>query len=144
MRFAPTFGLTSIFLVMTFLGILFAIFAAAPGLGIFLAIVAVPPTLRTWLVLEKRRQFGVQDGLGTRVLMFLGSALLTGVVLVVVVVAAVGTFCAICLASGNESTIPVAAVAGIGAAIPVIVAAYWLMRRRWLRDTFQSNHPSDS
>ena len=50
----------------------------------------------------------------------------------VVIVAAVGTFCAVCLSAGTESAIPFAIVA---AAVPAILTVF--VMARWVRARYR-------
>ncbi len=117
---------------------------AAPGLGIFLAILSVVPFLRTLAVVRRRADHGAQTSWMTSVVMFLGSLGVTLVLLAVVLVTAVGTFCAACLtgavgaaAAGGRSMEGVVAVSALISLVAVSGVTYVLIkwiRKRWQRD----------
>ena len=122
-------------LVITLLAVCFGMFQIFPGLGILLAIVLAPVFLRTTLVVQRREAQGSVVALWQRVLLFLGSFVTSIVILVVVSVAAVGTFCAVCLSAGTESAIPTAGlVAAVVTVLILFLLARWI-RARWRRDT---------
>lgn len=127
--------LATIFLLMTLSAVIVALIGAAPGLGILMAIVATPPVIRTMLVVKRRAQSGQQVGAVQKVLLFLSSLGTIAVVTLLAVCSSIGTFCGICLSSGKDSTIPIAAlVALITASITLFFCGKWI-RSRWRRDT---------
>lgn len=128
-------GLATIFLIMTLCAVIMALIVAAPGLGILLAIFSTPPLIRTLLVVTQRKQSGQQVSPGKKVLLFLGSLGTTTVVACLAVCSSIGTFCGICLSSGQDSAIPIAALAAlITTAVTFFVCGKWIIKR-WRRDT---------
>jgi hypothetical protein len=131
------FSIASLLLATTLCAAFFGIFINAPGLAILLAILSIPAFVRTGLILQRRSQLGKPIAAGQKFLWFLGSLTVTTTVVIVVGVASVGTFCAVCfqVAPGNpDAALPVAAITAGLATISVLVAcAYWI-RRRWRRD----------
>ena len=137
--YSPTFGLTSILLFVTLAAVVLAVFAAVPGLGILLAFLSVPPLMRTWRVLEKRSERGVQDSVWLKIALFIGSFWLICLVATVVGIASIGTFFAICLAGGaSDGIIPIASLAAFATTAVAILCLRKLIQLRWARDTLQS------
>lgn len=118
------------------------VFLAAPGVGILLAILAAVPFLRTAAVLSRRSDAGISTSLLAKVVLFLGSLGTTLVVLTVVLVTAVGTFCAVCLAgavgTGGRGPMTGLIVTSVLIALGVVgvvgfALSKWI-RARWKRD----------
>lgn len=142
-----SFGLSSLMIATATIAILSALMLASPGLGIAASLLLVVPLVRTRLVVHRRALQGETIGLGERTLLFIGSAWTTLVIVVVVGVASVGTFCATCLglygAMGEAGS---AAVNGMVIAsglltLTVVSLLLWgfskWIRARWRRDTRQ-------
>jgi hypothetical protein len=127
-------GATGLF-VGVFILVLVAVTIALPGLGILLAIVALPPFIRTLLVSAKRIQRHQTVSTLDRVLLFAGSFGVTLVVGIVVLISSIGTFCVVCLSSGDEKMIPVALLIAFLASAGVCVPLFYWIRYRWRRDT---------
>ena len=129
-----TFSLTTTFLILTLFCVGFGLFAIAPGLGILMAIGAMPALVRTTLVALRRRQLGREVSTARKIALFAGSLATTIVMAVVVIIAAIGSFCAVCLAAATDTAIPVAAVVGIGAGLFVAFLFALVIRTRWKHD----------
>jgi len=145
-KFAGSFTLGSLFLAITLIAICLGIIAMAPGLGIVLAIISLPAFVRTGLVVQRRAALGKSVTPAQKVWWFLGSLLTSTVVAVVVLVASVGTFCAVCLGLVAVTTPKQdwtgAWIIAIVAAVVATSLAVWgmtkWMRYRWRRDVQQS------
>ncbi|HMC09993.1 MAG TPA: hypothetical protein VKH44_01835 [Pirellulaceae bacterium] len=122
----------SLWLVLALMG--FGIFFVAPGLAILFAIAIAPALVRTTLVVSRRSSQGKQVPGHRKVLLFIGSLGTSVIVLTVVLVAAVGSFCAVCLSAGNNSAIPVAALFSVVVTGGVLFLVWKWIRRRWQRD----------
>jgi hypothetical protein len=120
---------------ITLLCVFFALFVAAPGLAILLAIFAFPAFVRTAMVARRREELGRPMSSETKFVSFIGSMAAAALIAMVVVVASIGTFCTICLTSGREEMIPVAALIAGGVTIPIVVALGKWVRNRYRRDT---------
>ena len=131
-----TFSLTTLFLLTTLAAVCFGLFAIMPGLGILMAIGAVPAFLRTTLVTLRRRQLGRDVSPARKIVLFAGSLATTIVMAVVVIVAAIGSFCAICLTAGVETAIPIATI--IAASVTVGVVGLFAMMI-WARYKYDVN-----
>lgn len=128
----PTIGL---WLTLAVVG--FGVLLIAPGLAITLAIAACPALIRTAMLVNRRSQNGKSVSGSRRFLLFLGSLGTSVVVLIVVQVAAIGSFCAVCLSSGNKDAVPVAVLFAIVVTIGVLFLCWKWIRRRWQRDIEQ-------
>ncbi|MBI3863626.1 MAG: hypothetical protein HY290_17180 [Planctomycetia bacterium] len=106
----------------------------APGLWILLSIVAMPALVRTAMVVSHRSRQGGPVPAQRKVLLFLGSLGTSVVVLIVVLVASVGSFCAVCLGAGTEKAIPIAILASVAVTGGVVFALWKWIRHRWKRD----------
>ena len=128
-------GLATIFLIVTLCAVIMALFVAAPGLGILLAIFSTPPLIRTLIVVTRRSQSGERVGTAKKILLFLSSLGTTTVVACLAVCSSIGTFCGICLSSGQDSMIPIAALAAmITTSVTLFICGKWIINR-WRRDT---------
>lgn len=135
------FTLSTLLSVVTLLGVFFALFVSLPGLAIFLAIFSFPAFIRTAIVARRRKQIGRPMATETKVAAFFGSLMTAITIAVVVVVASVGTFCTICLASGKEEVIPVALLVAGTITLPILIALGKWVRNRYRRDTLSDRHP---
>jgi hypothetical protein len=125
----------SLWLVLALMG--FGIFYVAPGLAILFAIAIAPALVRTTLVVSRRSSHGQHVPGHRKALLFIGSLGTSVIVLTVVLVAAVGSFCAVCLSAGNNSAIPVAALFSVVVTGGVLFLMWKWIRRRWQRDVEQ-------
>jgi hypothetical protein len=136
----PTFGLSTLFLVITVVAVCLGAFVAAPGLGILLAVIAVPAFVRTSAATSAQEQSaGRPVDVPDKVGLFLGSI---GVVLLIGL-AGFGAFFAACWAScaalsvtgafrgggGDAALVWINLFAG-GIALALVV---WLLRKTWPR-----------
>jgi hypothetical protein len=112
------------------LGVLFI----APGLAILLAIAVTPALLRTVLMVGRLSQRGEQISTSRKAFLFLGSLATSVIVAIVVLVAAVGSFCAVCLSAGKDSAIPLAALFSVVVTGGVVFLLWKWIRHRWQRD----------
>jgi hypothetical protein len=124
----------SILLIVSLLAVGVGVFRIAPGLGILLSILVLPAFVRTALVVQAKQSRGALSA-AEKMLLFLGSFGTTIVVVVVVTISAVGTFCFVCLSAGTEAAIPAAGVMALMAAAVVMVPIGLWIRARWRRDT---------
>jgi hypothetical protein len=135
-----TFGLSTLFLVITVIAVCLGVFVAAPGLGILLAVIAVPAFVRTSAATSaQERAAGRPVDVPDKVGLFLGSV---GVILLIGL-AGFGAFFAACWAScaalsvtgafrgggGNAALVWINLFAG-GIALAFVV---WLIRKTWPR-----------
>jgi hypothetical protein len=127
------FTLATMLLLITLLSVCLGLFMIAPGLGILLAIASVPAFVRTGILVSTRDAMGRPTSGPRRIWLFVGSVLTTLVMGAVVLVASIGTFCGICLASGQESTIPIAGVVAAATTAGAIVLILLWIRARWQR-----------
>ncbi len=128
------FSLATLFLCLTLGAVMMGLFVIAPGLGIAFAILTVPAFLRTTLLVRSKESRGQLVPTERKTILFLSSIATSVVVLVVVLVASVGTFCAVCLSSGREATIPIAIAAAVVPTIGVVILMIVWIRHRWRRD----------
>lgn len=115
-------------------------FVSDPGAGISLALLLVFPLIRTTVIFAKRRKIGAESSSGQLLLLFLSSAAVTWLILTVVGIAAVGTFCFTCMGINSitrDDNVAVL-VAGLTTLAVVLLLCYlfskWV-RSRWRRDT---------
>lgn len=107
----------------------------APGIAIILAIVTVPAFVRTGLVVRRRSQLGKPVSQEKRIWLLMGSLVASMTVAVVVGLASVGTFCAVCLASEYRGTLPISLLIGtvcFGALVWMVVLNW----KQWRRDVW--------
>jgi hypothetical protein len=127
-----SFSLGTLFVVMTLVAICCGLFIAAPGLGITVCIVLAPVLVRTAMVVNRREAAGRPVSMAEKAGLIFSSLLVAHVILAVVIVAAVGSFCAVCLSAGTEAAIPFAIMA---AAIPTILVLMLMVR--WVRARYR-------
>ena len=140
-----SFGLEGLLLVVTLVSICLGLITQFPGLGILVSVLLAPVFVRTVLVVRRRESLGVSVSLPTKIGLFLGSFGTAMVIVVIVSLASVGTFCAVCLgialttANGNiaDGPIPIAisVITAIVATIFVVTLSNRWIRARWRRDT---------
>lgn len=128
------FALPTLALWMTLAVVGLGVFIIAPGLALILAIGVMPALVRTALVVGRRSKSGEQIPNVEKVLLFLGSLGTSVVVAVVVLVASVGSFCAVCLTSGKQSAVPVAILVAVVVTGGVLFFLWKWIRHRWQRD----------
>jgi hypothetical protein len=133
-RLSFTFSIASILLITTLCAVFFGVLMIAPGLAILLAILSVPAMVRTGMVVQQRGRLGKPVPTERKVLWFLGSLMVTTIVSAVVIVASVGTFCAVCLSAGTDEAIPVALLFAGAVTIGVVTICVRWIRRRWQSD----------
>jgi hypothetical protein len=129
-----SYSLGTMMLITTMVAVCCGLVVVAPGLGIGVCIVLVPVLVRTSMVVKQREAAGRPVSMGEKIGLAVVSFIVTNVILVVVLVAAVGTFCAVCLGAGSEAAIPFALLIGGGAGIAVIVLLSKWVRSRYRRD----------
>lgn len=148
-----SFSLSTLMLVMTLATLACGLIVVAPGLGIVACILIAPVTVRTAMVVNRREAAGGRVSPGEKAMLFFSSFLVTSVIVAVVGVASVGTFCGVCIggyallgdtqAFRGESWPLIIAIFGIpiltalAVTIPIIrLLARWV-RARYRRDTDQ-------
>lgn len=130
-----SFTLEELMAAVTLIAVCLGLFTIYPGLAILLSIILSPVFLRTVLVVRRREALGLPVSPARKAWLFIGSFFTTVVILVLVTVASIGTFCAICLGAGTEKAIPIAAmVGGITTILAIITSVAWI-RWRWRRHT---------
>jgi hypothetical protein len=92
-----SFSLATMMLLMTLAAVWLGLLAAAPGLAILVCILLVPVIVRTARVVRRREERGRTVSSGEKIALAATSFMVTLVILVVTTVAAVGTFCGLCL-----------------------------------------------
>ena len=150
-----SFGLSSLLLSMTLIAICLGLFAVAPGLGILMAVCALPAFIRTWMVVQRRKQQGRPVAPEAKIGLYLGSFGVTLIVAVVTIVAALGAcivalviscFAVLSSSSGMNSSpeglfyvaMALTAIFTLFIAGLVFYAFSIWIRQRWQRDIGQS------
>ena len=115
-------------------------FLTDPGLGILLSTTFIFPLLRTALVVSNRSSKERSTPIATLVLLFLSSMAVTWIILAVVGIAAIGTFCFTCMGVYDMTKNEVASyvISGTLATLVISFLGYFFVkwvRRRWRRDT---------
>lgn len=129
-----TFSIASVLLLTTLSAVFFSVLMMAPGLAILLAILSLPALVRTGLAAHRRSQLGKPIPPMRKLLWFLSSLTVTTILVVVVLVASLGTFCAVCLSANSQDAIPVVFLFAGAVAIGILVASSYWIRYRWRRD----------
>jgi hypothetical protein len=129
-----SFSLGTLMLITTIVAVCCGLIVAAPGLGVLVCIVLAPVMVRTAMVVKAREAAGRTVTLGEKVGLVIVSFVVTNVIMVVVLVAAVGTFCAVCLGAGSEAAIPFALLIAGTTSIVVLVLLFKWVRHRYRRD----------
>lgn len=129
-----SFSIASVLLVTTLSAVFFSVLKMAPGLAILLAILSLPALVRTGLAAHRRSQLGKPISPMRKLLWFLGSLTVTTILVVVVLVASLGTFCAVCLSANSPDALPVAFILAGAVAISILIAGSYWIRYRWRRD----------
>ena len=130
-----SFSISTLLLVMTLVAIVAALIAAEPGLGVSFCILLAPVLVRTAIVVRRRKEAGREVSLGEKVALIGGSFVVVNVILAVVCVAAVGSFCGVCLglaaATGSERMWPIFML--FSGAVSLVVSV-WLIRQfsKWV------------
>ncbi|MBW3598746.1 MAG: hypothetical protein KY475_15910 [Planctomycetes bacterium] len=132
---ARTFGLDSLFLIITLAAVLLGILSQAPGWGALFAAAAVPAVVRTVMLQGRLKQQGRPMDVAQKIVTFLGSF---GVA-ALATVAAIIVFVATCFPTGflafsaeSEPGFVMAWVFGFaagGAAFFFILRAFWRRRK---------------
>ncbi|MBM4003654.1 MAG: hypothetical protein FJ295_10260 [Planctomycetes bacterium] len=131
---AGQFSLATAFLLISLSAVGLGLFVAVPGLAIALAIAAFPALMRTVFLVQRRAKSGIRVSPQSKIALFCCSLGVSVVVLIVVMVTAVGTFCAVCLSGGKDSYIPIALLCATIATLLVgFVLSKWIVYR-WRRD----------
>jgi hypothetical protein len=130
-----SFSLEGLMLVVTLVSVCLGAFTLFPGLGILFAILMAPVLVRTTMVVRRRSKAGRSVSFAAKLGLFFGSFATAIVIVVLVSVASIGTFCAVCLGIGQEEAIPFAAVMAILTTIGAIWLSFYWIRSRWRRDT---------
>jgi len=140
-----SFSLETMFVVTTLVAVLFGVCLIAPGIGFLLCILSLPAFLRTIMVVRRRDQIGRPVHRFERMLLFLGSIVTLYIVMMMALVASVGVFCYVCIAtySAKVSDGSAMILALMAASVTTLVAAFlafkWF-RARWRKHTL----PADS
>lgn len=135
-----SFSLGTLLVVVTLASVVCGLFAIAPGLGILGVLLCSPALVRTALVMRKREAAGLDVSPTRKLLFFVGSFFTSAIVMAVVTIASVGTFCGVCLGlyqvnpRASESELIIACIAGLVAGgVVLALLARWI-RSRWRRD----------
>jgi hypothetical protein len=137
-----SYSLSTMLLATTLVAICFGLLSIAPGLGIPICILLAPVLVRTVMVVRRREAAGRKVSTSEKAWLIFGSLVVANVILAVVTVAAVGTFCAVCLSAGNERAIPVAILIAAGVTIPLLVVLFKWVRTRYRRDIAKGSDES--
>lgn len=127
-----SFSLATLMIVTTLVAVCCGLFLVAPGLAVTVCILIAPVLVRTAMVVRRREAAGRSVSLAERAALVVGSLVVAHVILAVVLVAAVGSFCAVCLSAGTEKAIPVAILV---AAVPTVAVIALMVR--WIRSRFR-------
>jgi hypothetical protein len=144
-RAALQFGLSSLMLVMTLFAVICGVFSISPGIGLAVCIVAAPALVRTCLVVARRKSRGRSVSGVQKTGMYLGSFLVTAIILSILGVVAFGTFFGVCLgvALGELADIEAAMALAIMAAVVMTALVAWPLalwvRRRWRKAVRDKN-----
>jgi len=134
-----SYSLSTLLLITTLVAVAFGLLSVAPGLGIIVCILLVPVLVRTAMVVRRREAAGRPVSVGQKFGMILGSLVVAHVILAVVIVSAVGTFCAVCLGIAgtrgpDDAVIWFAILAAAFATILLLVLMFRWVRARYRRD----------
>ncbi|KKK48401.1 hypothetical protein LCGC14_3145490 [marine sediment metagenome] len=77
------FGLSTLMLMITLSAVLMSVTSMEPGLGLALAVLSAPPVIRTYVIVYRRKTLGRNVSTGEKVAMYLGSLLVTAIMLTV-------------------------------------------------------------
>ncbi len=139
---AGGFSLASLMMFVTLVCVVLGVFTIAPGLGVPLAIVTFVTWLRTVSVVKWRACTGSSLTSTEIILIFMRSVAFTLLILVLVGVAAVAAFAALCfgaISTAGPSDLAFTGVAVVSLVVLIVaifglVAATRFERRRWRRD----------
>ncbi len=133
------FSLATLFLILTLASVAMGLVVALPGLGILACIVMVPVLFRTMRVVRHRERFGHEVSAAEKVSMFLGSFVVSSVLVIVVCIAAFCSFCGVCASMFAFGSPDVEAkVLAIGMIILGILAFVVAVKiKRWNRQRFR-------
>lgn len=137
-----SFSLATLMLLMTLGAVFCGMLSLGAGLAIPAMILSVPVLIRTMMVVERRKRVGLDVGPMRKTLLFVGSFATAAVMMTVVAVAAIGTFCGVCLSAASMADRPgssgpffIAVIAALSVlALIGLGFARW-MAARWDRDT---------
>ena len=130
---AQTFSLSTLFLVITLIGVFLGVVAAAPGMGVLLLFVVLPAMIRTFAATGRSKQFGERPTVGDKLGAFaisIGVVLLVGVAAFIAFNVACWSLCGLAVATKSEALFVVSIGGGIVAAIAI---AGWLLWKTWPR-----------
>ena len=137
-----TFGLSSLFMVMTLIAVCLGVGVANPGLGVIAAIVISPALVRTWIASSRRKAAGRQQTTGEKVGEFVLSTAIAFATVMAVGVAALMAFLGMCtltcaLAEGSNvrsmagDSVQLAIILGLVAGLLAALGTVFLLRRIW-------------
>ncbi len=132
-----SYSISTLLLATTLVAVCAALVAEIPGLGVPICILLAPVLVRTVMVVRRREAAGKHVSMGEKVALILTSFVVINVILAVVGVAAVGSFCAVCLGTVavlNEGAIVAAGLTGITVTILFLVLMVRWVRARYRRD----------
>lgn len=132
--------LSSILLTGALLVPLLVVGFESPGVAIFLAVITIPSWIRTALVMRRRSTTGLETSTVASMSLFVGSLLVTWLILFVALVCCSLTFFFVCIGGLSQPrdggmfliTAVLAAIAVFG--VLVVIFSKWI-RSRFLRDT---------
>ena len=128
-----SFSLSTLFLVITLIGVWLGVAAAAPGIGVLLLVAVLPAAVRTFAATGRSKQFGDRPTVGDKLGAF---AVSMGIVLLVCVAAFIAfnvacwSLCGLAVVTQSEALIVVSIGGGIVAAV---ACAGWLLWKTWPR-----------
>lgn len=137
-----SFSLATMFLFTTLIAVCLGLFVTLPGVGIFASIVLVPVFIRTARVVRYRESLGEVVSPAEKTTLFLGSFMVSSILVIVVGVAAFCSFCGVCMAvfsAGEVEMLPFALGILFLAFVSIVATirlARW-SRHRWRRDMGQ-------
>lgn len=132
--------LTSILLTGALLVLLVVVGFESPGVAIFLGVFTIPPWIRTALVMRRRSATGLETSTAASVSLFVGSLLVTWLILFSALVCCTLTFCFACIGaltmSRDERVVfPMAGIAALAVFLGIVLVFSPWIRSRFRRDT---------
>jgi hypothetical protein len=133
-----SFSISTLLLATTLVAVTAALITEVPGLGIPVCILLAPVLVRTVMVVRRREAAGKRVSMGEKVALIVTSFMVINVILAVVGVAAIGSFCAVCIgtagALNDNSALVVAGVSALTVAAGLLALMFNWVRARYRRD----------
>jgi hypothetical protein len=139
-----SFSLSTLMLLMTLATVWLGLLAAAPGLAIFACILLLPVLVRTSMVVKRREAAGGAVSTGEKLALAATSLGVSLVIVTVTTVAAVGTFCGLCLGmyemygdrrNAEDNVILMMVIAGSVTLLVLIGLGY--LFAKWVRNRYR-------